>query len=111
VKSRRVYVIWKHPIFRKSVHLLLDHPEVEWVGASSDCTQARTEIVGLQPDTILVEESEGKVSTDAMGILETSTWNVRVVSVSLADNRLNIFHREQKTVGQAKDLLYLVLGE
>jgi len=111
VEARRVFVVWKHPIFRKSVRLLLDHPNVEWGGASSDCAAAQSEIMDLQPDTILVEESEGKVSTDAMEILEASTWNVRVVSVSLADNRLSVFHREQKTVGQAKDLLHLVLGE
>lgn len=109
MRVRRVFVVSKHPIFRQSVRLLLDHPDVEWVGASPDCTAARSEIIDLQPNTILVEETEGKIPTDALEILEASTWEVRVVSVSLDDNSLSVFHREQKTVGQANDLLDLVL--
>lgn len=65
----------------------------------------------LQPDTILVEEPEEHGANEALEILEASSWDVRVVSISLNNNRLSVFHREQKTVGQADDLLNLVLGE
>jgi len=110
-KGRRLFVIWKHPIFHGSVRRLLNHPEVEWVGAASDWTTAHSEIERLQPDTILVEELEEQGTNEALEILETSSWDVRVVSISLNNNRLSVFHREQKTVGQADDLLHLVLGE
>jgi hypothetical protein len=33
---------------------------------------------------------------------------MRVVRLSLADNELKIYHREQRTVGRAEDLLHLV---
>ncbi len=65
MRVRRVFVVSKHPIFRQSVRLLLDHPDVEWVGASPDCTAARSEIIDLQPNTILVEETEGKIPTES----------------------------------------------
>jgi DNA-binding NarL/FixJ family response regulator len=111
VKAKRVFVVWKHPIFRQSVRLLLDHPDVEWVGESPDFVAVHSILAGLQPDTILVEESEGKISTNALEILEASSWNVRVVGLSLDDNRLSVYRREQQTVGKSKDLLHLVLGE
>jgi hypothetical protein len=108
---RRIFVIWTHPIFHESVRLLLNHPDVEWIGAATDLITAQPEIFDLKPDTILVEEMEEGTSATAIKVLEDVPWNVRVVSVSLAMNKLNVFHREQKTVGQADDLLHLVLNE
>lgn len=110
-KGRRLFVIWRHPIFHGSLRKLLNHPELEWVGTASDWTTAHSEIEKLRPDTILVEEPEEQAASEALEILEASSWDVRVVSVSLNDNRLSVFHREQKTVGQADDLLHLVLGD
>lgn len=109
--TRRIFVIWINPLFRDSVRLLLSHPNVTCVGAASDWATAQSEISSLQPDTILVEAGEGNTSIEAMEILEAIPWNVRVVSMSLGNNKLSLFCREQKTVGQAQDLLRLVLGE
>lgn len=109
--ARRVFVIWTHSIFYESVRLLLNHPEIELVGATSDYVAARGEILGLQPDTILIEEVSSGVRAEVMGILETSPWSVRIIGLSLADNRLSVYHREQWTVGQAGDLLRLVLSD
>lgn len=109
--GRRLYVVWTHPIFHESVRLLLNHPSVEWVGAASDCEVGLSEILALKPDTILMEETEEACRFRATDILEVAPWNVRVLSMSLNENRLSIFHREQKTVGQAEDLLHLVLNE
>jgi DNA-binding NarL/FixJ family response regulator len=111
LNARRLFVVWKHPIFHGSVRKLLAHPDVEWVGATSDWVTAHSEIEKLKPDTIVVEELEEKASNEALQILESSSWDVRVVSISLNNNRLSVFHREQKTVGKADDLLHLVLGE
>jgi DNA-binding NarL/FixJ family response regulator len=107
---RRVFVIWTHPIFHESVRLLLNHPEVELVGATSDYLAAQDEILSLQPDTVLVEEVGESVRAEVMEILEASSWSVRVIGLSLADNSLRIYHREQRTVAQGEDLLQLVLS-
>jgi DNA-binding NarL/FixJ family response regulator len=109
--SHRLFLIWTNPLFRDSVRLLLSHPKVNWMGAASNWATAQPEILRLQPDIILVEEGEDKVEIEVMKILEATPWNVRVVSVNLDNNKLSIFHREQKIVGQAEDLLHLVLGE
>ncbi|MBI4772485.1 MAG: hypothetical protein HY784_19150 [Chloroflexi bacterium] len=107
--DRRVFAIWTNPLFHEAVRLLLNQPGIEWVGATSECTAAHEQIASLQPDTILLEEKEGSgASAEAIEILETSSANVRVIRLSLADNQLSVYHREQRTVGQAEDLLHLI---
>jgi hypothetical protein len=111
VSARRVFVIWTYPIFHESVRLLLDHPDIEWVGATSDYATAKDEIFGLRPDTILIEEATSNVKAEIMRILESSPWSVRVIGLSLADNRLSIYHRQDWTVAHTDDLLHLILSE
>jgi len=109
--TRRVFVIWTHPLFHESVRLLLSHPGIEWVGATADHAAAREQIVRLRPDTILVEEEESGVPPEALEILEACSWKVRVVGLGMDDNRLIVYRREQRTVAQAEDLLHLIQSD
>jgi len=106
---RRLYVVWTNPIFRDSVRLLLAHPKVDLAGTTSEYVAAKEAILNLRPDTILVEEIEGIVPTNLMEILDTNHFDIRLISVSLDDNRLKIFHRQQWNIVQAEDLLRLIL--
>lgn len=106
---RRLFVVWTNPLFRDSVRLLLDHPEVDLAGTTSDYVAAKEAIMNLKPDTILVEEVEGIVPTNLMEILETNHFNLRLISINLDDNRLRVFHRQQWNIVQAEDLLRLIL--
>ena len=106
---RRLFVVWTHPIFRDSVRMLLDHPEVDLAGTTSDYVAAKEAIMKLKPDTILVEEVEGIVPTNLMEILDANYFNLRLISVNLDDNRLRIFHCQQWNIVQATDLLRLIL--
>jgi len=108
---RRVFIIWKHPIFHESVCLLLKHPEVEMIGATTNYETVPTELLDLHPDTILVEEAEEMGLTEMSHILQAITWGARILTFNLSDNKLSIFHREQKTVGHYEDLLHLILDE
>ncbi len=108
---RRVFVIWKHPIFYDSVRMLLKHPDVEWVGATSDCMAACDEMVSIQPDAIMVEENEQHPSEETLNFLELTPWGAIIIGLSLANNQLNIYRHEQKVVEKAGDLLHVVLGE
>ena len=108
----RVFVVWTHPLFQDAVHRLLSHPDIDWVGATSDHATAHDQIVGLCPDTVLIEEGEGGgVPAEALEILEDSTSDVRVIRLSLADNELRVYHRTQRTVTQAEDLLHLIQSD
>jgi len=107
--SQRVFVVWVNPLFRDSVLILLQHPEVEYVGAANDEKEAVENILTTKPDTILVEETEGKVSATIMNLFERPSFKGRLVSLNLVDNRLHVYQREEWTALRAEDLLHLVL--
>ncbi len=108
--TRQVYVIWTHPLFHDSLRQLLDHTEINWVGAASDFTIAIEEISHLHPDTILIEELEGETTTSTfMEFVGKFQWDLRVVGVSLNDNQLSVYQHAQQTVGQPEDLIRLIL--
>ncbi len=110
--THQVYVIWTNPIFHDSLRQLLVHAEIKWVGAASDFTKAVEEIFQLQPDTILIEEVEGMVTTNRiMNIVDQFQWDLRVIGVSLNDNQLSIFQHAQQTVGKPEDLIHLLINE
>jgi ABC-type hemin transport system substrate-binding protein len=90
--------------------MLLNHPLIEWVGSTSDYAAAREQILSLRPDAVLVEEDEGGAPTQALSILEACDWDVRVIGLGLSDNKLYMYHREVRIVGQAEDLLRLIQG-
>lgn len=107
---RRVYIIWSYPLFYEAVWRLLNDDEIENVGASSDDATAHSEIEELEPDTIIVEQTEGgsATSSEALQLLEASAWGPRVICMSLRDNNLWVYHREERTVKRAEDLLDLI---
>jgi hypothetical protein len=108
---RKVFVIWANPIVHDSIRLLLNHPEVEWVGSVSNFTDARDDILRLDPDTILVEKTDAGISTMIMEILELSPSGGRVVAMNLNNNQLCVYHREERTIAKANDLLGVVLSD
>lgn len=108
METRRVYVVWTHPLFYESVRLLLNDPNVELVGATSNYAAAHSQIMNLQPDTIIIEEKEGELSTEVFEFLNDSPLVGRIIGLNLVDNQLCVYHRERRTVGQAEDLLDLI---
>jgi len=111
MSTRRVFIVWTHPLFREAVCLLLNHPKIEIVGTSSENKTAHEQITELQPDTIIVEEGSKDIPKDIMKYLETYPWNLRVTFLNLTDNQLNMYQHEQRTMGRAEDLLQLILSE
>ena len=108
--SRRVLVIWVNPLFRDSVLMLLRHPDVEYVGVINSSEVVPEEISSMEPDTILVEEAEGQVSEEVMDVFEGPDFRGRLVSFSMGNNRLRVYHREEWAAAQAEDLLHLILS-
>lgn len=108
--GQRVFVIWTHSLFHEAVRQLLNHPEIELVGASSDHSTAQAEIAESKPDTVIIETPEG----NELSIIETMTIlreGPRVIRLSLSDNELSVYHRKNQTVADPGDLLRLVLNQ
>ena len=107
--ARRVFVLWRNPLFRDSVRLLLQHPDIELVGIAPEYAAAVPDIVSTRPDTILAEEVEGHLPAGVLESLEDEAQALRVVGLSIEDNLLRIFRREQSELVNSEDLLRLVL--
>lgn len=60
-------------------------------------------IQALNPDVILVEEEEGLLE-QVLPYLTTLN-NSRLVCINMADNKLNIYHREERMIHQTADLI------
>jgi hypothetical protein len=107
---KRVFVIWTNPLFHESARLLLNHPDIIWIGAESDFTTALETIMRLQPDTILFEKTKAGIPGEVIDILEVEAWDVKIIGLSLENNEMSLYRREHQTVVKAGDLLQFVLG-
>ncbi len=112
MKPHRVFVIWNHPLFYESLRLILNNMQIEWLGASSSPIEARAEILVHKPDTVLVEdEVNGNFSNRILDLFDSNPMSMRIFRLNLADNNLQIYHQEQRTVLQAEDLIRLITDE
>ena len=109
MQTRRVFVIWAHPLFLESVRLLLKQAQVELVGATSDHEDAHDRIEALAPDVVIIEQTDGEkqASLETMSILQSGA---RVVRLSMDDNEISLYSREHRTAVEADDLAKLIIG-
>jgi DNA-binding NarL/FixJ family response regulator len=105
----RVFVLWTNPLFMDSVRQLLRHPEVEIVGESSEYAASRDQILSLRPHVVIVEKDvSGDVNdADSFTLLRNGSC---LIKVSLSDNDLSLYERQQHTMANADDLLQLILA-
>ncbi len=110
---RRIYIVWARPLFHEALRALLNHPTIQIVGASSEHAATESHIRSLQPDTIILEETADAPITniDISRLLESSASALRVIRLSLEDNLLWIYHREQRIVQRTEDLVQLIQDE
>lgn len=108
--TRRLFIVWSHPLFRETVHVLLDDPAVEVVGAASEFETVLASLESLKPDVIIVEETDDDtvIPIEALEILRACSWGPRVIRLSLQDNELWVYYHERRSVGSAEDFLRLV---
>lgn len=106
----RVYAFWRNPIFHDSLRMLLQHPYVEWVGNSSDPSTFKSEILWLQPNLVIIEQTEEKEYTEILELLQANSLEIKIIAINLEDNQLLVLKSDKKTIVQAEDLLDLVLS-
>lgn len=105
---KRVFVLWKHPLFFEAVRLLLSHPQIDLSGAAYDDADSAEKIDDAHPELVILERSSSEYLGGA-DLLDYLGRNVRVVWLSLDDNMLSEFTRQNHTVVNRQDLLSLVL--
>lgn len=109
--AQRVFIFWTHPLFHETIRVLLNHPEVEWVGSSPDYQIDWDLFSDPPPDKIVIEEDGRGPPPEIINLLLAHCESVRVLGLNLLDNEMNVFDYSQRTVCKADDLLHLILDD
>jgi hypothetical protein len=109
--TQKVFLFWVTPLFYESICSLLKHPKIKLVGATSNYAAIPADVVQKKPDTILIEDTGQHHSEMIMKYLDTLPWAVKIILLGLADNKLVVYHHEQRSMVQTEDLLQLILSE
>jgi DNA-binding NarL/FixJ family response regulator len=108
--DRRVFIAWSHSLFYGSVRLLLQHPDIEIIGANAESETLWHEVNIFRPDTIIIER-RGTGDDIMLGPQTRDSWHPRIIHTGLHDNIAHVCRCEQHILEQADDLLRLVLNE
>jgi len=111
MSSQSVYLFWDSPLFYESVSWLLKHPDIKLVGSASNFNSASADIERKRPDTILIEDTGNQPGELVKKYLELFPWTLKIILLSFNDNKLNVYHHEQRTMVQIEDLLQLIRSE
>ncbi len=110
MQTRRVFVIWTHPLFLESIRLLLEQSQIELVGSTSDHEAAHAQIEAQTPDIVIIEQTDGEeqASIETVSILRSGA---KVIRLSMDDNEISLYSREHRTAMQSGDLVNLIVGD
>lgn len=111
MSTQKVFIFWVTPLFYESICMLLKRPNIILVGSTSNYATISAEIVTKKPDTILIEDTGKHHSEMIMEYLETLPWAIKIILLGLTDNKLVVYHHEQRSMVQTEDLLRLILSE
>ena len=109
--TKRVFVIWSHPLFHDAVRLLLAHPEIEWVGETSDYEGVEEIVKQMNPDIVIFEEDETRLPAQILTMPEKITSLERIIGLNLNNNELRLYQHKLKNVGQTDDLIQSIIGK
>lgn len=105
--ATRVLIIGRHILFHDGLtHLLGENPDLMVVGTEKDWERAREVIKRERPDVLIVDhDSAGLGEADLAPLLENEGQNMKVIYLTLAENKMIIHNRQQVADVTASDLL------
>jgi len=108
--TQRVFIIWSNPIFRDAIRALVDHPDLEIIGAGSNLDDILKEINVTKPEIIIVEQTEDETQPgfDILKIVNACPWEARIIRLSLQDNELWLYHHQRQNVNTAEEFLRIL---
>jgi DNA-binding NarL/FixJ family response regulator len=104
---KRVFIISSHPLFGRGIEsLLCQETGVEILGWETDPDVAVERIKELWPDVVIVDcDDPGSSLTPGVICVLKERLGLRVIGLSLKENRISIYYGEQRIVREVKDLI------
>lgn len=109
---KRVFVLSRRSLFNQGIKTLLSQEaELEIVGQEAEPSAAVECIHTFNPDVILLnlDDPEPDLSSPVLCVLREKP-GIRIVGLSLSENKIRIFQGEDKRVQQLEDLFNAILS-
>lgn len=85
-----------HGLFCEGLtRLLSDDPSVAIIGAVGSCADARQVVLGEKPDAIIIDHAQIEMNPTELNQLLESAEALKVISLTLSDNKMVIHNRQQ----------------
>lgn len=110
IMAIRVLIIGRHHLFHEGItHLLGEQSDLIVVGTVRSWDKAREIMIREQPDVLIVDHESAELHEDDLTpLLENIDRDIKVIYLTLAQNRMIIHKRQQIVNVTAKDLLVAV---
>ncbi len=111
MSGKRVFVLSQRSLFHQGIKsLLLQETELDIVGQDTESSAAVACIQKFKPDVIILnlDDPEPDLSSPVMYVLRERT-GVRIIGLSLKNNRICVFQGENKEIHQLDDLISAIL--
>jgi DNA-binding NarL/FixJ family response regulator len=103
---KRIFILTSHPLFSIGVETLLqDDAGLELVGRETDPDRAIERIKELKPDVVILDTEQATCNSEPvlMRIFQEQL-GIHVIELNLQNNRICIYHEEQRIIRQVEDL-------
>jgi DNA-binding NarL/FixJ family response regulator len=110
--SKRVFILSRHSLFSQGIETLLaQESEFEIVGRDKGFDAAAEFLETCHPDVMILDcdDPEPDLSPAVLCVLR-KRLGIRVIGLSLLDNRIYVYRGEEKQVCQLEDLLEAIEG-
>lgn len=106
----RVLIIGRHHLFHDGItHLLGEQSDLIVVGSVNNWDEARKMMVHEQPDVLIIDHESAELhENDLAPLLENADRDIKVIYLTLAQNKMVIHKRQQIVDVTAVDLLQAV---
>jgi len=92
-------------------HILADHPALEIIAGVGSWQEARAHIAQEQPDIIIVDHANAQLrEADLAPLLNSGAENLKVVYLTLAENKMIVHNRQEIINATPTDLLQALDG-
>ena len=107
----RIYIVFHHALFAQGIRSLLrGRRAMQVVGMESDPAKALEAVGSLQPEVIIVEESDAGIQSPTLTAILQRHPTGRVVALDLDHNFATVYDRHRVVTTQPTDLVRAIRG-
>jgi hypothetical protein len=107
-RACRVFIVASHPLFAQGVESLLDgQPGLAVVGMGAAELEVIDRIRTLRPDVVILD-ADSDAQTSLLPVLLRENLGVKLVGLTLEDNRIDIYYQQQVIGTDVGDLIEAV---